>query len=124
MGLQAKIKAKRVADRRAKAALDKALDEFGVTERVRAAYLALQRADVQDRIREKATGDHAPWSEQIPLANVAASALREFVYDLGGVTVTAYYRDGVPPIVYFKADASAEAIVAAGFLPPEEPRAN
>lgn len=124
MGLQAKIKADRVAARRMKAALARALDEAGVTERVRAAYLALQRRDVQARIREKVANDVAPWAEQVPLDRVAASALREFGYDLAGVAVEAHYRNGEPPIVWFKADASPEAIVAAGFLPDPPPRGN
>lgn len=113
MGLQAKIR----AERRRTRALADALDASGVSERVRAAYLALQRPDVQARIREKSTVDRAPWTDQVPLVQVAESALREYGYDLAGVCVTAHYRPGEPPVVWFKADASDEAVKAAGFAP-------
>lgn len=119
MGLQAKARAKRAADRRTQ----RKLDDAGVSERVRAAYLALQRKDIQDRIREK-SNNQAPWAERVPLDRVAASALREFGYNIEDVIITANYRDGEPPIVWFKADASPAAIRSAGGVVPEEPRVN
>lgn len=132
MGRQSRAKARRRDERRVRAALE----QSGVAERVRMAFLGLRREDVQAGINEVfASG--ADWREKPALVQVARHELSRRGYDLEGVDVTVEVLPGptvvhegrlvtLPPIARFNADATVESIeaarVAAGARHAPQPR--
>lgn len=119
MGREKQAKLERREDRKVR----EKLEEHGVTERARQAYLGLRRADVQQLI-QAAFREDAPFSQQRNINEVAREALESFGYDLSGIEITIGFKAGkvvhdgfearqLPPTAVFKADASAEAVVEA-----------
>jgi hypothetical protein len=119
MGRERYAKLERREDRK----IREKLEELGVTERARQAYLGLRRRDVQEII-QNAFREDVPFAQQRDINLVAREALESFGYDLSGIDISIGFRPGkvvydgveskqLPPTAVFKADASAEAVAEA-----------
>lgn len=119
MGRERIVKMERREDRLVR----EKLDELGVTERARQAYLGLRRSDVQLMIKA-AFLDDQPIEKQPNINDVVREALETFGYDLTGIDITIGFKPGkvvydgfeskqLPPTAVFKADASAQAVAEA-----------
>ncbi len=118
MGREAVVKRARKEERRVRGELEKS----GVAERVRAAYLALQREDIQATINAKISAKAGVSKEEILAA--AREVLATHLYGLEGVDLSAKILPSrhvmtdkglvqEPARIVLQADASSVAIAAA-----------